>query len=255
VRLYAHRGACLRAPENTIDAFRKALEDGATALELDVHRTRDGHFVVSHDPDGVRTARRAHSIRHLLLHEVKQWRLDHPSGPNDDSSAVVDRTIAVPTLAEVLEEFPQVPMSIDLKPSAPGYAAALIELVAAHGAENQVTVASFHDRVVHRVRRLGYPGRTALTRREVILLRFSPVLLLCRLIRGQAAQMPLRAAMIRLDTDRLLDRCRTLGLRADYWVVNDPAAARDLLTRGATGVMTDDPARIAPVMRELNPRE
>ena len=49
-RLYAHRGASAELPENTLPAFRRALEiPGVDALELDVHLTRDGHALVSHD--------------------------------------------------------------------------------------------------------------------------------------------------------------------------------------------------------------
>lgn len=40
-----------------------------------------------------------------------------------------------------------------------------------------------------------------------------------------------------------------MGLRADFWVVNDPGDARELLERGATGIITDDPARIAGVFQ------
>src|ERR1700687_3544713 len=46
----AHRGACRRAPENTLDAFRVARDLGADGVELDVRRTRDGVLVLSHDP-------------------------------------------------------------------------------------------------------------------------------------------------------------------------------------------------------------
>ena len=45
----AHRGASARYPENTLLAFKKALEAGATWLELDVHLTADGELVVIHD--------------------------------------------------------------------------------------------------------------------------------------------------------------------------------------------------------------
>ena len=47
----AHRGASARAPENTLEAFHSAIDLGADGVELDVHETRDGHFVVHHDPD------------------------------------------------------------------------------------------------------------------------------------------------------------------------------------------------------------
>src|SRR3712207_9435895 len=51
----AHRGASTLAPENTIEAFRLAVEAGAGGLELDVHMTRDGHIVVIHDATVDRT--------------------------------------------------------------------------------------------------------------------------------------------------------------------------------------------------------
>ncbi len=47
----AHRGATSRAPENTLEAFHLAVDLGADGVELDVHESRDGHFVVHHDPD------------------------------------------------------------------------------------------------------------------------------------------------------------------------------------------------------------
>ncbi|HSO33672.1 MAG TPA: glycerophosphodiester phosphodiesterase family protein, partial [Labilithrix sp.] len=54
--LYAHRGASRELPENTLEAFRLALELGADALETDAHMTRDGRIVLSHDPAGLRMA-------------------------------------------------------------------------------------------------------------------------------------------------------------------------------------------------------
>lgn len=236
LRLYAHRGASARAPENTLAAFEKALADGANALELDVHRTADGHFVVAHDPDGARVAGCDERIAQVTLENVRRWSLDGES---------------MPTLREFLNAFPGVPVSIDLKPDDPSAVEPLLDLLAAHGCEESVTLASFHGRLVWLARRLGWRGRTALTRGEVAVLRLAPFAVARRLIRGDAAQIPRRAGAVRLDRPALLDRCRRLGIRADYWVVNDPSEARALLTAGATGVMSDDPSRLASVIREL----
>ena len=82
------------------------------------------------------------------------------------------------------------------------------------------------------------------------LLRFLPAALARRYVAGDAAQIPTQSGPIRLDGRRFLEKCRALGIRTDYWVVNDPAEARRLLDLGATGVMSDDPALIAPVFRE-----
>jgi glycerophosphoryl diester phosphodiesterase len=243
LRLYAHRGASALLPENTIEAFAKALADGADALELDIHRTADGHFVVAHDPHGQRLAGVAEHIRTLALADVKNW----------DLSAADSRhrgRHSVPTLDEVLATFPDVPMSIDHKPDTSEAVPDLLELLARHGAEDRVTLASFSVRVMARIRGLGYRGRTALTRPEVAWLRFLPAALARRYIAGDAAQVPTHSGPIRLDGKRFLEKCRSLAIRTDFWVVNDPSEARRLLDRGATGVMTDDPALIAPVFRD-----
>ena len=64
---------------------------------------------------------------------------------------------------------------------------------------------------------------------------------------GNAAHIPVHYGTVRLDRPRFIARCRALGLRVDYWVVDDPQKARQLLDAGATGIMSDDPALIAPV--------
>lgn len=245
LRLYGHRGASAHLPENTIPAFERALADGANALEIDIHRTSDGHFVVAHDPDGERLAGVNEQICSLCLDQVRRW----------DVSTTDARDLehhCVPTLEEVLEAFPEVPLSIDHKPGDPVAVPELLELLARHNAEDRVTLASFSVDVVNRIRRLGYRGRTALTRSEIVWLRFLPTTLARRLVVGNAAQIPTHSGPIRLDTRRFLKKCQSLGIRADYWVVNEADEARKLLDAGATGVITDDPAVIAPVFQERN---
>ena len=71
-RVIAHRGASGEYPENTLVAFRAAAEAGAPYFELDVHMTRDGVVVVSHDPELSRTCGLDAAIRDLTLAELKR---------------------------------------------------------------------------------------------------------------------------------------------------------------------------------------
>jgi glycerophosphoryl diester phosphodiesterase len=244
LRLYGHRGAPAHLPENTLPAFERALADGANALEIDVHPTADGHFVVAHDPDGQRMAGIADAIGTSTLDQVKRWNV----AAGTTSADLGHHT--VPSLAETLEAFPDVPMSIDLKPDEPEAVPRLLEVVARHGAEDRVTLASFSTRVVRTIRRLGYSGRTTLAKSEVAVLRFLPGALAKLYVSGDAAHIPVEHSGIRLDGRRFIKRCRDLGLRVEYWVVDDPEEARRLLDLGATGIMSDDPAIIAPIFRE-----
>ena len=74
VAVTAHRGASLRAPENSMAAFREAYEAGTTFVELDVQRTRDGAIVVIHDGDLLRMAGDPRKVRDLTLAEIQAHR-------------------------------------------------------------------------------------------------------------------------------------------------------------------------------------
>ncbi len=255
LRLYAHRGASARLPENTLAAFHQGLEDGATALELDLHRTADGVLVVHHDADGRRTAGETGRIAELTLAEVRRWDLGAGFRSTGGGWPDAGRGHQVPTLAEVLEAFPETPLVVDLKPADPAAAESLLEVLASHDADARVTVGSFHGSQVRRLRRSGRAGPSALTRGEVAALSVLPTGLARRVIGGEVAAIPRRAAGIRLDRPSLLGRARRLGLRVDYWVVNDPATAGVLLERGATGIMSDDPRRVLGVFEALPTRD
>jgi len=245
LRLFGHRGSSAKLPENTMAAFRRALDDGASALEMDLHRTADGHFVVAHDPDGLRMAGRPERIGESTLEGIRGWNV--AAGFRGESG----RVHRMPTLAAVLDELPEVPISVDVKAREPGSIPDLIELITRRGAAHRVTVGSFHDRLVYLTRRLGYTGPTALTRAEVAVTRLAPQSVCRRLVHGQAAMIPRDGMGLRLDGSRFIARCRRIGLRVDYWVVNDPADARRLLAAGATGIVSDDPVEIIPVMEEF----
>jgi glycerophosphoryl diester phosphodiesterase len=248
--LYAHRGAGRELPENTLPAFRRALEVGATALETDVHLTRDGHVVVCHDPDGLRTAGVRVAIRRSTLAEVRAWdmgrtfRALHPDAAGAHFS--------MPTLDEVLTELPPVPLNVDIKDHDAHTARAVVEVVRRRRAQGRVLLASFDAGTLRAVRRLGYEGATGLGSAEMAQVLFLPRRAL-RLVlpAARAAQIPVRFGALPLDTPAVVARIHALGLLLHYWTVDDPAEARRLLALGADGIMTNDPRRLAPVFEGL----
>jgi glycerophosphoryl diester phosphodiesterase len=249
--LYAHRGASALLPENTLPAFARGLADGANALELDVHLTRDGEVVVSHDLAGRRMAGRSELIEASTLAEVRGWDVGLGFLAPDGTRPFVAQGFTIPTFAEVLAAFP-VPLNVDLKPRNSRLVRAAMELVAKHGATDRVRLASFHDANLDEVRRLGYAGPLGMTPRDLRWLVLSPAWMSRRWPpKGTAVQIPPRTGPFRLATRALVAHAHALGLRVDYWVINDLAQARALLALGADGLMTDDPARL----RELFPSD
>lgn len=246
-RLYAHRGAAAELPESTLPSFRRALVVGATALEMDVHLTRDAHVVVAHDPSGFRMARVPRKIRDSTLEEVRAWDVGRGF---TDRGALSGAVFTMPTLEQVLVEFPGIPINVDAKH--PDVAAPLVGLVRRLRRQEDVLLTSFDGGTLQKMRRLGYEGPTGLGRSEVTRLVLLPsALQRVRPLKGQAAQIPLRSGPFALDRPALIAKCHALGLLVHYWTINDPDEAARLLGLGADGIMTDDPARIAPVFRDL----
>src|SRR5262245_55965754 len=103
VRLYAHRGAAAEQPENTLPSFERALDLGADALEFDVHATKDGVLVVSHDPDGARMAGVARAFRNATWAEVKGWDAGWGFRVSDGSRPFAGKGIRIPTFQRMLE--------------------------------------------------------------------------------------------------------------------------------------------------------
>ncbi len=68
-----HRGAKAYAPENTLASFRKAIEIGVDAIELDVRKTKDGHLIVIHDADVKRTTNGKGLVSELTLEQIKSF--------------------------------------------------------------------------------------------------------------------------------------------------------------------------------------
>lgn len=245
--VWAHRGAPAERPENTLPSFRRALELGADALETDVHLSADGHVVVSHDPDGRRTAGVDQAIRATPLRELQSWDAGRAFVDARGARPFTGQGYRIPTLEELLVELPPVRLNVDLKSEEPALAERFIALARRHGAEDRLIAASFSSRTLRRLRALGWRGESSLARGEFLLAWLLPRPFARP--RGTRAQIPTHFGPWPLATRRTVDKLHELGLSVDYWTINEPERARALVELGADGVMTDDPARIVPAVR------
>ncbi|MGN6109828.1 MAG: glycerophosphodiester phosphodiesterase [Kofleriaceae bacterium] len=246
-RLYAHRGAAAERPENTMVAFERAVEIGVDALELDVHATRDGALIVAHDDTARRMA--AADVAWSAIDLADARRLDAGWGflAPDGTRPFAGHGIQVPTLEEVLDAFPEMRLNVDLKRGKAAIEPALA-LIRQRRAEERVTLASFHLDTLLGVRRRGYGGETALSSGEVGALLALPAMLWRQLpFTGSAVQVPTHQGVLRFDRAPFIAKCHSLGLRVDFWTIDDPEEARRLLALGADGIMTNDPAALRPL--------
>ncbi len=242
-RLYAHRGAAAERPENTMASFERAVEIGIDAIECDVHVTRDNHLIIAHDDNAARCAAAPLAWAKLDLEDARRLDVGWGFVAPDGTRPFAGKGIHVPLFEELLEAWPNLAINVDIKgdPRAP---ALMVDLVRARHAEDRVTIASFARKQIVEVRKRGYAGETALAQSEVASLFALPAMLLRQLGTGTAAQIPTHAGPLRFDRSAFIAKCHLLGLRVDFWTIDEPAEAARLLALGADGIMTNDPAAI-----------
>lgn len=97
VLVAAHRGANKAAPENTLAAVRKAIEQGADLVEIDIRQTQDGHLILMHDSMLEKTTNGEGAVGDKTLEELRKLDAGAWFGPEFQGETI-------PTLEEAFEE-------------------------------------------------------------------------------------------------------------------------------------------------------
>ena len=227
-RVFAHRGLATSAPENTLAAFRAAVDLGVHYVETDVHGSKDGFAVISHDPDLTRLAGNASAVSDYRMSELGA--IDLGGGQNFSS------------LAQALDAFPDTRFNIDIK-SADAIAPTIAAIRAAK-AVGRVLVTSFSEaRRLAAVREL--PGVATSTGAR----RFASALASATFARSAAlastlreidcVQVPTHYGPLRITTPRIIRRLHLAGVEIHVWTINDAVTMHRLLDLGIDGLVTD----------------
>ena len=238
---FAHRGGAyhpeIEGLENTVAAFRHAVQLGFTYLETDVHVTSDGVLLAFHDTVLDRVTDRTGSIAETTYAEVQ--------------GALIGGREPVPTLAELFDGFPEARFNIDVKSE--GAVEALAAFIEAREAWDRVLIGSFSGARLNAFRRRTQ-GRVATSAHplEVVAFVLSPSGRLARLLtRGRplALQIPHRRGPLTVASRRLVRRAHAAGLQVHVWTIDDPIEMNTLLDRGVDGIMTDRTDILRDVLR------
>ena len=222
--VYAHRGASAELPENTLAAFRRALELGVEGIELDVHLSRDGVPMVIHDPTVDRTTSGSGAVEEMTRAELQE--LD------------AGNCERIPTLGEVLDVVgSRVHVDIEIKANAAGEAV----LRGVEGRDLRWLISSFDWDVLRFVR----AQRSEVDLWPLTMGATDDAIAVAKELGAPALAIWHKA----LDAD-IVAHLREQGLGFWPWTVNEPDRAETLVSWGAIGICTDDPARIAAHLRE-----
>jgi glycerophosphoryl diester phosphodiesterase len=227
-----HRGAAGYAPENTLASFRRAVELGADAVEFDLHRTRDGHFVVIHDDTVDRTTNGTGEVAAYTLAELRRLDAGSWKGPEFAGEPI-------PSFAEVIEGFPTIALFAELKAGSardPGVEDALAEFLSERRALPRVRVSSFDHRALRRLRGL-LPELETGALFAGLPVDFVSLALDC----GARALHP---SFRHLTADAVAEAHRA-GLAVNAWTVNDLADIAAMRGIGVDGLFSDYPDRLS----------
>ena len=211
-----HRGARAYAPENTLKSFKKALEIGVDAIELDVRKTKDGHLAVLHDADVKRTTNGEGLVSELTLKEIKD--LDAGSGEK------------IPTLEETLDFLDKkVRVFVELKET--GIEKEVLSMVHEKRLEKNVVIVSFLEDALTKVRELDKDIETGL--------------IYARHKNPLKAALELKAnyllALYSFTHTANVEKAYEYGLKVIVWTINSPQEAEEYAKKGVDGIASDKP--------------
>lgn len=224
IEIYAHRGLHREVRENTLEAFRAAVEMRVDGVELDVRRTRDGVLVVNHDPE-VEGAVISRAVRTAL-------------------------PAYVATLEEALAVLDGVKVNVEIKniqePSEPSYdssgqfAGEVLALLRGVGWTDRVIISCFDEATCARVRDL---DATIEVGRLLWGVDLSSALVRARAL-GLNAVHPHFSTL----SQGAMDQARELGLDVNVWTVNDPDQIARVAALGVASIITDNPELVRTVL-------
>jgi glycerophosphoryl diester phosphodiesterase len=261
----AHRGASGLAPENTLAAFRLAIELGSEGIEFDVQMSADGFPVVIHDAHVNRTTDDAGAVASFTANELarldaSRWfqkRLKRRPRTRALVNQIVGDGFAregVPTLEAALRLMAGANLKkiyIELK-SRPSSRRPLIEATLALARkfeiERAVTLLSFDHEAIRLAKEIAphiraaatFPvtGRALFTARSII-------------ASTKSAGADEAALHFGIASRRTIEALHENGLRASVWTVNRKMMMKRLVSFGADAIMTNYPNRLIEVLREL----
>ena len=254
ILVHGHRGARARRPENTLPAFRYAIEQGADVLELDVAVTRDNVVVVSHDPvidSAICSGPKAGvAIRDLTFAELSEHDCGAKQNPLFATQVPVPGT-RIPALDEVFDlgrgntvqfnvETKIYPDRPEWTPGPEAFTQLILDLIRKQGIERRVILQSFDPRTLQVMKKLDAGIRlAALFEQQANWLEIA-----------REFEATICAPEFHLVTVERVAQAHAAGLQVVPWTVNEPSDWAKLAGARVDAIITDDPESLIAWLRE-----
>lgn len=284
----AHRGGGDNNPENTLLAFREAVNTiGVDIIESDLYLTKDGYLVFNHDSyidetcnvnedipldtveDLCDDKNNRHYIRDMTLAELQQYNFgyyfsdDHGQRIYKDAENFAELGLQIATVDQLFEMFynthPNLMFIVEIKDSGErGIEACRIlsEVLDRYpNYQDKIVIGTFHDEIEAELK-TNYPqllrGAPTGTAAQFILTQYLGVNLFDS-SDFACLQIPLSYDIgfeISLENQGLIHRAHRRNIAVQYWTINDADEMRRLIEMGVDCIMTDDPVLLKQVLDE-----
>ena len=230
MKVLAHRGFSGNYPENTMLAFRKAIEAGADGIELDIHESRDGQLVIIHDENLVRTTGIDGIVSDFTLAELTRTRASRTKSDAFDTP--------IPSFEEFCEFASNGSFitNVEIKTNNQWYQdieRKAIDMVRAYGLQDRIIFSSFNWISVMRARQLAPEIQCGFLYADNKHLHLAP--------QTKDAGIQFMHPDFALLDDAIVAECKKNGIGLNVWTINEESQMRRLIDWDVDSAITNYP--------------
>ena len=233
ILIIAHRGASNIAPENTLKAFKKAIEFRADYIEFDVHQSKDGEIVIMHDGNTLRTTGHFGIINRMALSDLKE--LDCGEGEK------------IPTLEEVIEVAKgKIGLNCEIKDR--GIAEKIIKILRESDMVDTTIVSSFKHDILLKIQKLDSQIKLASlepTRTGWIKSWITRKKLLSVAIKNNFYAIN---PFYKLVNQKFVESSHKNNIKIFPWTVDSESTIKKLVKIGVDGIITNHVSRVKDIL-------
>lgn len=231
--VWAHRGASGYAPENTMEAFQKAIDMNADGIEIDVYFSADGEIIICHDDKLDRVSNGQGNVQEYTLKELKNFDFGYKFYSGER------RGIKIATLDELFALYKTCDLfiNIEIKSADSAMPLALINKAKKYGISDRIVYSSFNHLQLKRIYEIDNTARIAPL--------YSGNWLNMDVYAENMNAFAIHPHLAQVRTfATLVDDCHAKGIAVNPWTVNNESDIADMINAGCDAIITNYPDRV-----------
>ena len=240
VKVISHRGANRYAPQNTIEAFKKAIELKADGFETDVHLTKDGELVICHNYTIDETSDGKGNVSDMTLSQLEKFDFGSYFSPRYKGAKI-------PTVRELLalvKESDLETLNIEIKSPLNGETVIVdetIKLVKEFDLLDKLIISSFDPKLLTRAKEIDEKCKTGYLYSFTKKITYENKMIKKYVEYAKSIGADALHPQFLFVDKEYVERAHAAGLMVNPWTVNSPAVIEKMIKYGCDNIITDYP--------------